>query len=90
MIEHLEGDCRPVLPTLPARTIQCCITSPAYFQLIRQRKGDDVLITDPMLWLNHWFSGLVQIKMTKLMHLHDIAKSLSFGDVEAQFPKSKP
>lgn len=33
MIQHLEGDCRDVLPTLPARSFHCCITSPPYWGL---------------------------------------------------------
>jgi hypothetical protein len=32
MIEHLEGDCRKVLPTLPAKSVQTCITSPPYWR----------------------------------------------------------
>lgn len=31
MIEHLVGDCRDILPTLPAHCIQCCVTSPPYW-----------------------------------------------------------
>ena len=33
MIEHLEGDCRQVLPTLPAKSVHCCVTSPPYWGL---------------------------------------------------------
>jgi DNA modification methylase len=33
MIEHIEGDCREVLPTLPAKSIQACVTSPPYWAL---------------------------------------------------------
>jgi DNA modification methylase len=29
----IQGDCRAVLPTLPAGTFRCCITSPPYFSL---------------------------------------------------------
>ncbi|HEY1188793.1 MAG TPA: site-specific DNA-methyltransferase, partial [Gemmata sp.] len=29
----LTGDCRDVLPTLPERSVQCCVTSPPYFGL---------------------------------------------------------
>lgn len=27
---HLEGDCRQILPTLPAKSVQCVVTSPPY------------------------------------------------------------
>ena len=33
MIQHLEGDCREVLPTLPAKSIHCAVTSPPYWGL---------------------------------------------------------
>lgn len=33
MITLLEGDCREVLKTLPAESVQCCVTSPPYFGL---------------------------------------------------------
>ena len=33
MLQHLEGDCRQVLPTLPARSASCCVTSPPYYGL---------------------------------------------------------
>jgi DNA modification methylase len=33
MIELRVGDCREVLKTLPAQSVQCCITSPPYFGL---------------------------------------------------------
>lgn len=33
MIRLLQGDCREVLKTLPAASVQCCVTSPAYFGL---------------------------------------------------------
>ena len=29
----LHGDCRAVLPTLPAASVQCCVTSPPYYGL---------------------------------------------------------
>ena len=32
-IRLLAGDCRDVLPTLPAGSVQCCVTSPPYFGL---------------------------------------------------------
>lgn len=31
MIQHLEGDCRQLLPTLPAKSVQCTVTSPPYW-----------------------------------------------------------
>lgn len=31
MIQHLEGDCRQVLPTLPPKSVRCVVTSPPYF-----------------------------------------------------------
>ena len=33
MIRLLQGDCREVLGTLPAESVQCCVTSPPYFGL---------------------------------------------------------
>lgn len=32
-VQLLTGDCRDILPTLPERSIQCCVTSPPYFNL---------------------------------------------------------
>ena len=31
MIRYLEGDCREVLPTLPPKSVRCCVTSPPYW-----------------------------------------------------------
>jgi len=33
MIKILQGDCRAVLPTLPAASAHCCVTSPPYWGL---------------------------------------------------------
>lgn len=33
MIRILQGDCRSVLATLPAQSVQCCVTSPPYYGL---------------------------------------------------------
>lgn len=33
MIKVLTGDCRHILPTLDAGSVQCCVTSPPYFGL---------------------------------------------------------
>ena len=33
IFELLQGDCRQVLATLPAGSVQCCITSPPYWGL---------------------------------------------------------
>jgi DNA modification methylase len=33
MIDILQGDCMQILPTLPAQSVQCCVTSPPYFGL---------------------------------------------------------
>lgn len=33
MIEFLQGDCRAVLKGIPAESVQCCVTSPPYWQL---------------------------------------------------------
>lgn len=41
MIQHLEGDCREVLPTLPARSVQCALTSPPYWKLRNYLHEDD-------------------------------------------------
>lgn len=30
-IQHLEGDCRQVLPTLPAKSVHCAVSSPPYW-----------------------------------------------------------
>jgi DNA modification methylase len=32
-VRILQGDCRDVLPTLPAESVHCCVTSPPYFGL---------------------------------------------------------
>lgn len=32
-VRLIHGDCRKVLPTLPAESIQCCVTSPPYWGL---------------------------------------------------------
>lgn len=32
-VQILVGDCRDVLATLPAGSVQCCVTSPPYFGL---------------------------------------------------------
>lgn len=39
MITCIHGDCRDVLPTFPAQSVQCVITSPPYFGL--RKYGDD-------------------------------------------------
>ena len=33
MIQILTGDCMDILPTLPAESVQCCVTSPPYWGL---------------------------------------------------------
>src|SRR5271166_3589399 len=33
MLQILTGDCMDVLPTLPAQSVQCCVTSPPYWGL---------------------------------------------------------
>ena len=33
MIQHLEGDCRAILPTLPAKSVQCCLSSPPFWSM---------------------------------------------------------
>jgi len=32
-VRILQGDCRDMLPTLPAESVHCCVTSPPYFGL---------------------------------------------------------
>jgi DNA modification methylase len=32
-LQILTGDCRDILPTLPAQSVQCCVTSPPYWGL---------------------------------------------------------
>lgn len=32
-VRIITGDCRSVLPTLPAESVNCCVTSPPYFRL---------------------------------------------------------
>lgn len=32
-VEILTGDCRKILPTLPEKSVHCCVTSPPYFGL---------------------------------------------------------
>lgn len=31
VIQYVEGDCREILPTLPAKSVRCCISSPPYW-----------------------------------------------------------
>lgn len=33
MINTLQGDCRNILPTLPEKSFNCCVTSPPYYAL---------------------------------------------------------
>jgi len=33
MVKILTGDCRNVLPALPAGSVNCCVTSPPYWGL---------------------------------------------------------
>src|SRR5215831_71335 len=35
----LTGDCRDVLPTLPANSVHCCVTSPPYYGLRDYQTG---------------------------------------------------
>ena len=39
MIQLLTGDCRTVLPTLPANSVHCVVTSPPYFGLRDYQTG---------------------------------------------------
>src|SRR6266852_4045694 len=41
MVLHLEGDCREILPSLPARSVQCALTSPPYWKLRNYLATDD-------------------------------------------------
>ena len=41
MVLHLEGDCREILPSLPARSVQCALTSPPYWKLRNYLAADD-------------------------------------------------
>jgi DNA modification methylase len=43
MIRLLEGDCRTLLPTLPADSVHCVVTSPPYWGL-RQYLFDQALV----------------------------------------------
>lgn len=42
-----EGDCRDVLPTLDAESVQCVVTSPPYWGLRDYGLGDDALGLEP-------------------------------------------
>ena len=33
MVDHLEGDCRDVLPAIAAKSVHTCVTSPPYWAL---------------------------------------------------------
>ena len=46
LVNILEGDCLDVLPTLPAATVQCCVTSPPYWGL-RDYGNDSQLGLEP-------------------------------------------
>jgi DNA modification methylase len=69
MIELLHGDCRSILPALPAGHFHTCVTSPPYFGL-RDYGADrqigleqTVLRDDGTLWLNMGDSyGTAQVK----------------------------
>ena len=41
MVLHLQGDCREILPSLPARSVQCALTSPPYWKLRNYLAADD-------------------------------------------------
>jgi site-specific DNA-methyltransferase (cytosine-N4-specific) len=45
-LDILGGDCRDILPTLPAGSVQCCVSSPPYWGLrdygTAQWEGGDV------------------------------------------------
>lgn len=41
MIQHLEGDSRQILPTLPAKSAHCCVCSPPYWGLRSYLPKDD-------------------------------------------------
>lgn len=41
-VRIIEGDCRKVLPTLPAESVDCCVTSPPYFQLRDYDHADQI------------------------------------------------
>ena len=32
-VEIIQGDCLGILPTLPAESVHCCVTSPPYWGL---------------------------------------------------------
>ena len=49
MIQHLEGDCREVLPTLPARSVQSALTSPPYWKLRNYLRDDDAAKAVPYI-----------------------------------------
>lgn len=45
-----QGDCRPVLRTLPEKSVHMCVTSPPYWGL-RRYEG-----VEPSVWGGHWLS----------------------------------
>jgi DNA modification methylase len=45
--EILQGDCRAVLPTLPAGSVQCVVTSPPYYGLRSYNGGDAEIGLEP-------------------------------------------
>jgi DNA modification methylase len=47
MITILTGDCRTILPTLPEKSVQCCVTSPPYFGLRRYDVEGDQIGDEP-------------------------------------------
>ncbi|MCS7303877.1 MAG: DNA methyltransferase [Thermoguttaceae bacterium] len=41
-VRILIGDCRQILPLLPAESIQCCVTSPPYWGLRDYEHSDQL------------------------------------------------
>ena len=62
MIRILQGDCREVLATLPAKSVQCCVTSPPYWGLRDYQVPATVWGGDPAC--DHEWGDLIKINAT--------------------------
>lgn len=52
-VKIITGDCRQVLAALPAKSINCCVTSPPYFGLRDYGHGDQIGMEDtPAAFIN--------------------------------------
>lgn len=75
MIQHLEGDCRQILLTLPARSVHGAVTSPPYWGLRSNLPSDH-----PALSL----SLPVSLHAARAMHVHGEISADGWQSIIAQ------